>query len=175
MTNADFRQSIVVGVIALLLYSVPRWANAQEQHTVRVNVSAPTALDGNLWNSLSPGSRALWFGGYYEGYSSGLKMAATFKSIDDTKAFETLSSGEQIHLRSLARYGDPNWKMVSNQEIIDEMIRFYKDPHNLPVCWENAEPIAELTLATHGLSDAELTAIRGEDTKTGCEIGHPSR
>jgi hypothetical protein len=70
-------------------------------------------------------------------------------------------------VRKIARYGGAKPRILSNQEIIDEMNLFYKDFRNAPVCWVDAESIAELALTVGAPSKQELGAIRSEDAKNG--------
>jgi hypothetical protein len=41
-----------------------------------------------------------------------------------------------------------------------------------PVCWTSAEPIAELALTVGAPVEQELVAIRSEDARDGCQLGH---
>ena len=112
--------------------------------------------------------RVLWLVGYDNGFTSGLRLATEVKSENNKEIPAPQSATERLHLRNFQRYGAAHPRILSNQAIMDEMTTFYKDFRNTPVCWVDAEPIAELTLTVGAPTDAELDAIRAEDAKSGC-------
>jgi len=128
------------------------------------------ALNGSAWNQISIQARIFWLVGYDSGFVNGVRMAASLKSSGNSNAVAPATVREAILLRNLVRYtNSPHF--LSNQEVMDEMTLFYKDFRNTPVCWANAEPIAELALTMGAPSEQELVAIRSEDAKDGCSVG----
>jgi hypothetical protein len=152
--------SRVFSVALLVLFL---WAMLARGTTTQSDVYA---LDGAMWNKATSLIRVMWLGGYRDGFFSGVILATAYKS-DNGK--EGITVAEKLRLRNLQRYGN-HPRILSNQAIMDEMTLFYKDFRNTPVCWLNAEPIAELALTIGAPTDAELDAIRAEDAKNGCTI-----
>ena len=126
------------------------------------------ALDGTLWNKATPMMRVLWLVGYDNGFTSVLRLATSVKSENNKEIPAPQSATERLHLRNFQRYSAAHPRILSNQAIMDEMTTFYRDFRNTPVCWVDAEPIAELALTVGAPTDAELDAIRAEDAKSGC-------
>jgi hypothetical protein len=127
------------------------------------------SLDGSWWAKASAGQRILWLQGYDDGFTSALRIAASLKSESDKQLPAPQSVGERLHLRTFMRYTAANPRILSNQEISDEMTLFYKDFRNTPVCWSDAEPVAELALTIGAPSEVDLDALRAEDAKSGCK------
>ena len=128
------------------------------------------ALDGALWSKATSLMRVLWLVGYDDGFTSGLRLATSVKSESDKEIPAPQTATERLHLRNFQRYGVMHPRILSNQAIMDEMTLFYKDFRNTPVCWVDAEPIAELALTVGAPSEDELAAIRAEDAKAGCVV-----
>lgn len=128
------------------------------------------ALDGALWSKATSLMRVLWLVGYDNGFTSGLRLATAVKSETDKEIPPPQTATERLHLRNFQRYSAAHPRILSNQAIMDEMTLFYKDFHNTPVCWADAEPIAELALTVGAPTDAELESIRAEDAKNGCVV-----
>jgi hypothetical protein len=126
------------------------------------------SLDGSWWVKASEVERVLWLQGYDDGFTDALKLAASLKSESDKQFPAPKSVSERLHLRNLRRYAEANPQIPSKRAINDEMTLFYKDFRNTPVCWSDAEPVAELALTVGAPSEADLDALRAEDAKSGC-------
>jgi hypothetical protein len=148
-------------LISLFFLFIGMWANAQPG----------ASLNGASWNKASFDARVFWLAGHDNGFTSALRVAASLKSLDSKNGLPPENAKDLITLRKIAIYAGAKPRILSNQEIIDEMNLFYKDFRNAPVCWVDAEPIAELALTVGAPSEQELGAIRSEDAKEGCDLG----
>jgi hypothetical protein len=125
------------------------------------------SLDGSGWGKASAAERTLWLVGYDDGCTDGLNLAASMKSQNDNLP-TPLTVAARLKLRNLRRYSVANPQMLRNNAITDEMTLFYKDFRNTPVCWSDAEIVAELALTIGAPSEVDLDALRAEDAKSGC-------
>jgi hypothetical protein len=126
------------------------------------------SLDGSWWVKASDAERILWLQGYDDGFTDALKLAASLKSETDKQLPAPKSVSERLHLRNLRRYAEANPQILPTRAIDDEMTLFYKDFRNTPVCWSDAEPVAELALTVGAPSETDLEALRTENAKSGC-------
>ncbi len=126
------------------------------------------SLNGVWWLRASAAERTLWLEGYNDGFTDALKLAASIKSETNKERPAPQTASERIHLRNLMRYTAADPQIVPNHALLDEMALFYKDFRNTPVCWSDAEPVAELALTVGAPSEIELDALRAEDAKSGC-------
>jgi len=149
-------RELVVTALAILMASS---AFAQTEYV---------SLDGSWWVKASAAERTLWLVGYDDGFTNALKLAASVKSETNKERPAPQSASERIHLHNLLRYTAANPQIVSNQLLLDEITLFYKDFRNTPVCWSDAEPVAELALTVGAPSEIDLDALRAEDAKSGC-------
>jgi hypothetical protein len=125
------------------------------------------SFDGSWWVKVSAEYHTMWLVGYDDGLTDALRLAASLKSENDSLP-TPLSVAERLKLRNLRRYHDVNPQILANQAIQDEMTLFYKDFRNTPVCWTDAEVVAELALTVGAPSEADLDALRAQDAKFGC-------
>ncbi|MGC2292124.1 MAG: hypothetical protein WA450_09285 [Candidatus Acidiferrales bacterium] len=124
------------------------------------------SLDGSWWVKASVTERVLWLVGYVDGFTDALRLAASMKSENDNLP---MSVAGRLKLRNVRRYSVANPQMLTNDAITGEMTLFYKDFRNTPVCWSDAEVVAELALTGGAPSEVDLGALRAEDAKSGCE------
>ena len=140
--------------------------------TVTANPQSESfSLDGSSWNALSSVNRIYWIVGYDHGFTNALRLAEKLRSLGD-RHIAPYTTTEKLQLRNVQRYTSQA-RILSNQKIVDQMTLLYKDFRNTPICWANAEPIAELSLTVGAPSEAELDAVRREDAKAGCTIPSP--
>lgn len=126
------------------------------------------SLDGSWWVKASAAERTFWLVGYDDGFTDAFRLAASMKSENDNLPTPWSVSG-RLKLRNLRRYNAANPQMLTNNAISDEMTLFYKDFRNTPVCWSDAEVVAELALTVGAPSEGDLDALRAEDAKAGCK------
>jgi hypothetical protein len=125
------------------------------------------SLDGSWWTKASAAERTFWVVGYDDGFTNALRLATSVKSERNKEHPQTMS--ERLLLRVFLRYGSGNPpRILTNHEVLDEMDLFYKDFRNTPVCWSDAEVVAELALTVGAPSEVDLDALRAEDAKSGC-------
>jgi hypothetical protein len=105
--------------------------------------------------------------GYDDGFTDAFELAASIKSENDTLP-SPLTVAARLKLRNLRRLSVAKPQMLTNNAITDEMTLFYKDYRNTPVCWSDAEVVAELALTVGAPSEVELDTLRAEDAKSGC-------
>jgi hypothetical protein len=130
-----------------------------------------TQDNGSSCNILSADAR-LWFvvgyeNGLKDGFEEGIQFTASKSEVDGKQAPPPQTAMYNLSLHNAPRTAGS--RHPSKGEIIDEMTLFYKDFRNTPVCWGEAEQIAQLTLMGATPSDVDLDAIRSEDAKNGCQ------
>lgn len=126
---------------------------------------APSFYTGSDWNTLPEAIRSFFVIGYAHGFSRGIRLAASLKSINGNGTTGAQTAMERLYLRNLNREND---KIQQYDKIEAGITLFYKDFRNTPVCWGDAELISILTLSGGAPSDAELDAVRSADAKEGC-------
>lgn len=145
----------VLFVLALQM-SVAMAASAQ-------NVPADR-YTGSDWKTVPDLVREFFVIGYAHGYSRGIRLAASLKSVNGKGTSAPQAAMEKLYVRNVHSSN----KIVGYDKIEDEMNLFYQDFRNTPVCWGDAELISILALSGGAPSETELDAVRSDDAKEGC-------